>query len=61
MSRIQVYRELTNDNQTREINGLIEAIDFFHLDTGTILTFDTEDVIQTAGKKINVIQARDYL
>jgi predicted AAA+ superfamily ATPase len=61
MSCIQVCWELTNDNQDREINGLLEAMDFFHLDTGTILTFDTEDVIQISGKRISVIPARNYL
>jgi len=54
---IQVCWELTHDNQDREINGLLEAMDFFNLDNGTIITFDTEDIIQTAGKKINVIPA----
>jgi predicted AAA+ superfamily ATPase len=53
-SCIQVCWELTRDNQDREINGLLEAMDFFDLDRGTILTFDTEDVIQTNGKKIQI-------
>jgi predicted AAA+ superfamily ATPase len=56
-SCIQVCWELTHDNQDREINGLLEAMDFFNLDNGTILTFNTEDIIQTAGKKINVTPA----
>jgi len=59
-SCIQVCWELTHDNQDREINGLLEAMDFFNLDNGTILTFNTEDIIQTAGKKINVIPAWKY-
>jgi len=60
-SCIQVCWELTHDNQDREITGLLEALDFFNLDTGTILTFNTEDIIQTAGKKINVIPAWKYV
>jgi predicted AAA+ superfamily ATPase len=60
-SCIQVCWELTNDNQDREINGLLEAMNFFNLDNGTILTFDTEDIIQTAGKKINVIPAWSFI
>jgi predicted AAA+ superfamily ATPase len=56
-SCIQVCWELTPDNQDREINGLLEAMDFFNLDYGTIFTFDTEDIIQTAGKRIDVIPA----
>lgn len=56
-SCIQVCWELTHDNQDREINGLLEAMDFFNLNSGTIITFDTEDTIQTNGKKLNVIPA----
>jgi predicted AAA+ superfamily ATPase len=56
-SCIQVCWELTHDNQDREINGLLEAMDFFNLNNGTIITFNTEDIIQTNGKKINVIPA----
>ena len=41
----------------REINGALAAMDFFNLDSGTIISFDTEDIIQTAGKKIMVIPA----
>jgi len=60
-SCFQVCWELTVDNQDREINGLLEAMDFFNLNYGTILTFDTEDIIQTAGKKIDVIPVWKYL
>jgi predicted AAA+ superfamily ATPase len=52
---IQVCWELTPDNQDREIKGLLAAMDFFNQDYGTILTFNTEDMIQTAGKKVAVI------
>jgi len=58
---IQVCWELTPDNQDREINGLLDAMDFFNLDYGIILTFNTEDIIQTAGKKIDVIPAWRYI
>ena len=59
-SCMQVYRELTLDNQDREINGLLKAMDFFNTEEGIIITFDTEDIIQTAGKKIDVIPAWKY-
>jgi len=58
---IQVCWELTHDNQDREINGLLEAMEFFDLDYGTIITFDTEDIIKTDGKKIDVIPAWKFL
>jgi len=54
---IQVCWELTADNQDREINGLLDAMEFFNQEEGTILTFDTEDLILTKGKKINVTPA----
>ena len=54
---IQVCWELTLDNQDREINGLLAAMDFFNRDYGVLITYNTEDVIHTAGKKIDVIPA----
>ena len=54
-SCIQVCWELNNDNQNREIDGLLDAMDFFGLNKGVILTFNSEDMILTKGKKINVI------
>ncbi|MCL2066336.1 MAG: ATP-binding protein [Treponema sp.] len=56
-SCIQVCWELTAENQDREINGAIAAMDFFNLGIGKIITFNTEDIIQTAGKKIEVVPA----
>jgi predicted AAA+ superfamily ATPase len=60
-SCIQVCWELTQDDQDREINGILNAMDFFNLDYGIILTFNSEDIIQTAGKKIDVIPAWKYI
>jgi predicted AAA+ superfamily ATPase len=57
---IQVCWELTLDNQDREINGLLEALDFFKLSTGYIVTFNTEDIIHTGEKTIKVIPAWKY-
>jgi predicted AAA+ superfamily ATPase len=54
---IQVCRELTVDNQEREMQGLLEALEFFSLDEGVILTRDTEDLILEHGKKISVVPA----
>jgi len=52
---IQVCWQLTAENQDREIKGLVEAMEFFGVDKGTIVTFDDEDVVQTAGKRIKVV------
>jgi len=54
---VQVCWELTNDNEDREIKGLLEALDFFDQEAGLILTRDTEDIINTSGKKITVLPA----
>ena len=54
---IQVCWKLTVDNQDREINGLLAAMDFFNSNDGEILTYNSEDVILTKGKKISVLPA----
>ena len=54
---IQACWELNADNQDREINGLIDALDFFNLEEGEILTYNTEDIVLTKGKKITVTPA----
>jgi len=54
---VQVCWELAADNQDREINGLLDAMEFFGLKEGEILTYDTEDLILTGGKKITVTPA----
>ena len=56
---IQVCYELTLDNQTREIQGLLAALDHFSLSEGLIITADTTDQIYTHGKKILVKKASD--
>jgi predicted AAA+ superfamily ATPase len=56
-SCIQVCWELNAENQEREISGLVEAMDFFDRKSGTIVTFDSEDTINVAGKKIAAIPA----
>ena len=40
---IQVCYDLNDDNQDREINGLLEAMKKFKLKEGLILTYDQED------------------
>jgi predicted AAA+ superfamily ATPase len=54
---IQVCWELTTDNQHREINGLLAAMNFFNQEHGIIITSNTEDTIYIDGKEITVIPA----
>jgi predicted AAA+ superfamily ATPase len=52
---IQVCYQLTADNQKREINGLLAALNFSGLKEGLILTFNEEDNLQIEGKNITIM------
>jgi len=54
---IQVCTELSQENLPREVNGLVEALAFFDLEEGIIITMNQEDEIIQAEKKIHVIPA----
>lgn len=58
---IQVCYELTIDTKDLEINGLLEAMDFFELKEGIIVTFDQQDEFQLNDKVIKVIPAHEFL
>ena len=58
---IQVCYDLTIDNKDREINGLLEAMDFFELKEGIIDTFDQQDEFQLNDKVIKVFPAHEFL
>lgn len=49
---IQVTYELNEKNEQREIKGLLEAMNFFKLKKGLILTYDQEKEITEQDKKI---------
>jgi len=52
---IQVCYLLNLDNQGRVLNGLLDAMDYFDLKKGTIVTLDQEDVIMDKGRRIEVV------
>ncbi|MDR3302494.1 MAG: ATP-binding protein [Spirochaetaceae bacterium] len=56
---VQVCFILTQDNRTREINGLLAAMDFFDQQKGIIVTMDSKDLIISGSRKIQVIPAWD--
>jgi hypothetical protein len=58
---VQVCYELHPDNLQRELNGLKEAMDFFGLDHGTIVTRNQTDEFMIEGKEINVVKADSWL
>lgn len=51
---IQVTNELSNNNKQRELKGLLEAMEYFKLKNGLILSYDQETNITLDKKKISV-------
>jgi len=49
---IQVCYQLTDENKDRELKGLSEALEKFGLKDGLILTYDQEDELKAANKRI---------
>lgn len=45
----------------REINGLLEAMNAYNLQTGLIITDDTEEEITDDNKKITILPAWKWL
>lgn len=58
---IQVCYELNYDNMTREIEGLIDAMRFFGINTGTIVTLKQEDKINDGQNLIKVFPVSNFL
>lgn len=58
---VQVCYELNNDNLQREVNGLMEALDFFDLQEGTIVTLNQKDIIKQNSKTLNVVPSWEFL
>jgi len=54
---VQVCMEVNTENMAREVNGLIEALQFFNLETGYIITINQEDELIKEGKKVLLIPA----
>jgi hypothetical protein len=54
---VQVCYQLNNDNKQREINGLLEALNFFDLAEGYIVTLRQKDTLVIDNKKISVVPA----
>lgn len=58
---MQVCFELNSDNQKRELNGLVEAMDYFKLDEGQIITMHQNDTLEVSGKKIEILSFDQFL
>lgn len=51
----QVCYLITDENKSREVNGLLEAMEYFDTRVGTILTYNQEEKIKLDDKTIEVI------
>ncbi len=51
---LQVCYEISDANRTREYDGLLEAMDTFHLSAGQILTYDQQDETTIDGKQVSI-------
>src|SRR3989344_36058 len=60
-SAIQVTKKLDDDNEKREINGLLEVINEYNLNEGIILTEDQEEERIIEDKKIRIIPIWKWL
>lgn len=58
---IQVCDTLHPDNRDREINGLMEAMEFLKMDIGYILTLNQNDQVVINGKTIIIQEVRKFL
>ncbi len=57
---IQVCYEINGDNKTRELNGLLEAMQFFELKEGFIITQNQKDSLKIEDKTVYLIPAFEY-
>ena len=57
----QVCYNLTQENKDREINGLLEAMDYFNINNGIILTFNQKYKFIVNRKNILVIPTWEWL
>jgi predicted AAA+ superfamily ATPase len=62
VSAVQVTLSLNHSKtKDREISGLIEAMEFYNLNSGIILTEDEEDIISAGGKEIKILPVWKWL
>jgi predicted AAA+ superfamily ATPase len=57
---VQACYVLTTDNLQRELNGVKEAMDFFDLNEGIIVTLKQTDLFILEGKKVHVVAAMNW-
>lgn len=58
---IQVCSQMDSDNKARELDGLIEAMEFFKLKEGFIITLNQKDKLGFNGKTVYLIPAFEFI
>jgi len=58
---IQVCYTLNPDNLDRELNGIFEALEFFNVKEGKIISFNQTDHFEKEGRKVEVIPCHEFL
>ncbi|MCF8298902.1 MAG: ATP-binding protein [Saprospiraceae bacterium] len=58
---LQVCEQIHNENKDREINGLLEAMSFFEMNEGFIITRNQTDNLVFGDKIIKLIPAYEFL
>lgn len=58
---VQVCHELSPNNLDRELNGLYEALDFFTMDQGFIVTQHQTDMFERDGRRAVVVPCHRFL
>ena len=58
---IQVCEEIHSDNKDREINGLLEALRFFNLKKGVIVTKNQKDILKYEDIEIELIPGYEFV
>jgi predicted AAA+ superfamily ATPase len=58
---VQVCYQIDDTNFDREYNGLLEALKFFNLSEGVIVTLDQKDTFEKEGFTIKLVPAYEYL
>ena len=57
---IQVCYHLNRENQKRELAGLVDAMTYFDIEIGFIITFNQNDMMIIEGKRIEIVPVYEY-
>ncbi|MBQ6142305.1 MAG: hypothetical protein IJI54_13600 [Kiritimatiellae bacterium] len=58
---VQVAWTLNADNEKREIQGAVRAMDRFGIDRSVLLTHSQSDLVNVGGRTIKVVPSHEYL